>query len=554
MKIATFLLMLMISVMAWGNEVKIELSPARPVAGEVFQAYFRIFTDSEDEPVINFSPSNVEVAGKSHQGVSTRTVYANGKLTVTREVTIVYDLVAAKTGQAYLRDIQVQLGGRVIKHPSLTINVLKEPEVQADVFVMADLPKKSLYLGEGVVVRYFLYAKVPVNSLDVKQYPKLNKFLKRYIQEPERTERVAVDGQVYMRTQIYAAKLFPEKTGNLQIDPLRLSVTYPTARAGDPFGAFGLSRDFKTKTISSEVIDIEVKSLPAPTPEHFSGLVGVHEFQLQVGANKLIVNEPLEIKLTVSGVGALENLEAPTLIKNSGLEEFDSNGDLKINDAEKATKVFDYTFLAKENLQIPAKEITLSYFDPELGKYVPTNLSMPEIVVAGGQERPVKNVEKTIEEKKVSKVSTPITEKPKDLSAPITVEEWQWKTWLPYLNLGLVILTVILAVGWGIRNKKFIGPSLSKDIPVNFKKGQFELSEFVRWMTPVIRQCGKSPTVIIKESPISEESKRYFIDLLEANDYKTYSSQKAQLDFTYNSNHFKELSRYIESVKNVSPS
>src|SRR3989344_9553555 len=144
MKLIILLLMLLSSTCALANEVKIELNPKRPVAGEVFQAYFRIFTDSDEDPAINFSPSNVEVVGKSNQGVSTRTVYANGKLTITREVTIVYDLVSSKTGTGYIRDIRIQLGNQTIKHPLITFSVLQEPEVQPDVFVMADVPKKTL--------------------------------------------------------------------------------------------------------------------------------------------------------------------------------------------------------------------------------------------------------------------------------------------------------------------------------------------------------------------------------------------------------------------------
>src|SRR5690606_15303971 len=157
------------------------------------------------DPIINFSPGGVEVVGKANQGISTRTIYANGKLTVTREVTIVYDLVASKPGTIFIRDISVQLGSQTLKHPMVSATVLKEPEVLPEVFVMADVPKKSLFIGEGIVVRYYLYSRPPVSNLDVKKYPQLNNFLKRFLQEPERTERVSVDGQIYLRNLFYAA-------------------------------------------------------------------------------------------------------------------------------------------------------------------------------------------------------------------------------------------------------------------------------------------------------------------------------------------------------------
>lgn len=553
MKYLILLLTLLLSTLALADEVKVEVNPPRPVMGEVFQVYFRIFTDSDEEPVVNFSPAGLEVVGKSNQGVSTRTIYANGKLTVTRELTLVYDLVAGKPGMNALRDINVQLGTKTLRHQSLNINVLKEPEVMADVFVMADVSKKELFVGEGIVARYYLYSKVPVSNLDIKKYPKLDNFLKRFLQEPERTERVSVDGQLYMRTQIYAAKLFPEKVGEFKVDSLHLSATYPTSRAGDPFGTFGLNREYKTRTMHSDVIKLLVKPLPEPVPPHFTGLVGVHQFDLTVGQSKLIVNEPLEVKLTVSGNGALENLEAPELIKHSGLEEFESNGDLKITDAEQATKVFDYTFLAKENLQIPAKVVTLSYFDPNSGRYVPTQLNFPEIIVAGtvASERRKENTKPEVEAPKTSKS---LPERARELAGPITIDQWQWKTWLPYINLGLGAVA-LLVVGFGLfRDKSFAGIYFKSDVPKELKSSPFKFNEFVRWMAPVIQQTGKSPIMIIRESTLPEESKRYFIDLLSANDYKDYSARKSEMQFNYQSGHFKELGRYIESVRNANSS
>lgn len=548
MKLILSLTLFLLSLTGWANEVKIEINPSKPVAGETFQAYFRIFTDSDEEPTIDFNPYNLEVVGKSNQGVSTRTVYANGKLTVTREMTIVYDLTAPKAGRAGIGYITIQIGDQKLKHPAVNFTVLAEPQELGDVFVMADVPKRTLYLGEGVVVRYYLYSKVPVSNLDIKNYPKLNRFLKRFIQEPERTERVSVDGQLYLRTQIYAAKLYPEKTGKLKVDPLRLSVTYPSTRLGDPFGAFGLNRDFKTRTIGSDTVEVEVNPLPQPVPSNFTGLVGRHDFQLQLGQTKLIVNEPLEVKLTVSGTGALENLEAPVLLKHPGLEEFETNGDLKISNADQATKVFDYTFLAQENLNLPAKEVTLSYFDPSTEKYESAVLQIPAIVVAGGG--PVaekKSAEQPAAEKKETQKKDSV---PQDFAAPVVVKEWEWKEWLPYINLSLAGLAVFISMGFFFTNKSFFNLSKRGEIPAAFRKGKFHMSDFVKWMTPLIRETGKSPTGIIKEAPLSEESKQYFIDLLSSNDYKEYSSRKSQTDFVYKSSHFKELGKYIESRRN----
>lgn len=553
-KFISILFLILITNVSWANEVKVEINPSKPVAGEVFQAYFRIFTQEDVEPSINFNPSRVEVVGKSNQGVSTRTVYANGKLSVSREMTYVYDLVAPKTGTVFLRDIQVEIGGKTIRHPMVSINVLKEPEVQPEVFVMAEVPKTNLFLGEGIVVRYYLYSKVNINNLDVKKYPKLNNFLKRFLQEPDRSERVSVDGQIFLRNQIYAAKLFPEKVGSLKVDPIYLSVTYPHVKAGDPFAAFGMSRDFRTRTISSEPVKVEVQPLPAPVPSHFTGLIGKHDFELQFNQNKLIVNQPLEVKLTVSGGGALENLEAPRFLKSPALEEFETNGDLKVASADQATKTFDYTFLARHNASLPASSLTLSYFDPDSQKYVPTEMQIPEITIAGGVAAPIKENQPkkpedlSPEEKVPSPVASP------ELAEPLALDAGGFKAWLPYFNASLAGLAVLISLVWFIRKDGFIQMRSQANVPVVFKKSTFSLSEFTKWLSPVIQKTGKSPVTIIRDSGISDEAKRYFIDLLNSNDYKSYSVTKSEMKYSYQSDYFKQLGRYIEAVKNESSS
>ncbi len=550
--VLAFLFFVATSTLAFGDEVKVELNPERPVAGDVFQAVFRIFTESGEEPQITFTPSSLEVVGKANQGVSTRAVYANGKYTVTREVTVVYDLVASKPGVAGLRDITVQLGTQNLRHSPITLTVVREPEVAAELFVMADVPKKKILLGEGITVRYYLYNKVSFNNLDVKKYPKLNNFLKRFLQEPERTERVSVNGEIYQRTQIYAAKLFPEKVGDLKVDPLRISVTYAVSNPADPFGSFGFNRQLRTKTLSSPPVTVEVRALPAPIPPHFTGLIGRHEFQLEFNQQKLIVNEPLEVKLTISGGGALENLEAPTILKHPGLEEFESNGDLKIADADQATKIFDYTFLAKENLTVPAGEISLSYLDPDSEKYVVTKLPVPEIVVAGGQATSAPAApERRTEDGAKAPAAQPHAP---SLAPPVTETRAGLRTWLPVVNTSLAVVSLLIALSFFIKKGDYRFSRRAPPIPTEFRKGDFQFGTFVKWMTPLIQRSGKSPLAIIRDSDLPEDSKAYFSELINANDSMIYSSKKTDLNFTYRAAHFKNLSRYIESAKNENPS
>ncbi len=550
MKIFWLALSLIVCFQVFADEVKIEINPTKPVKGEVFRAYFRIFTDSQEEPVVNFIPSSLEVVDKSNQGTSTRTMYANGNFTVTREITLVYDLVANKAGTASLREINVQVGSKTIRHPSVSLTVLNEPEEKSNIFVLADVAKREVFVGEGVLVRYYVYSKVAVKGIEIKKFPGLNHFLKRFLQEPENPERVNYDGEVFVRRLVYSAKLFPEKTGELKIDPLFASVTFAEINNNDPFGSFGFSRDFKTRSLHSEPVVLMVKPLPPPVPPHFTGLIGKHDFDLQVGQKKLIVNEPLEIKLTVSGGGMLEGLEAPALITHPGFEEFETNGDLKISDANLATKTFDYTYLAKEDLKIPESSVTLSYFDTESMRYITTQLPMPELVVAGGsaarKDSPPPENEKKTDEKK-SDLPAKIT----DFSGPLLADPLRYREFLPYVNFLLAIGSLVIALSFFVKSKAFTRRA-SADVPAHFKRGNFSFGEFTRWLSPLIQRTGKPPVAIIKDSTLEDDAKAYFIELLNANDYKDYAIRKTAMQFKYNPAYFKSLGKYIKSAENES--
>ena len=543
----TFIL-LIIALFSWNilaDEVKVEVSPQSPVAGAIFQAKFRVFTSSTDDPDISFTSGKVETLGKSNQGVSTRTVYANGSLTVTREVIIVYDLRTNLLGANALRDIKVSVGGKTLTHPPVKFNVVKEPVEKADVFIQADVPKTEIFLGEGVTVRYYLYSKLPVSAIDIKRYPKLNNFLKRFLQEPDQMERVSVDGEIYLRSQIYAAKLFSEKVGNLKVDPLTISVTYQGQNTSSPFGSFDMRREFKTRTINSEQVIVKVKDLPQPIPDHFTGLVGRHEFNLNFSQTKLIVNEPLEVRLTVAGPGALENLEAPVILRDPALEEFETTGDLKIIDADQATKTFEYTFLAKSNLTLPAKEKSLSYLDPESGQYVVSHVSIPELTIAGGRKA---SVDKTSKDSRpgpeVSEIETPLELNPPVLSSVLGMERY-----LGVLNLVLAGLALGLIILFLLFRANLSGLIPSGDIPASFRKGRFSFGEFARWLEPVIKKTGKSPEFILRDPRIEKETQEYFRELLRKAE-KDFSTKKSDTNYSYDAKHFRRLAKFIENNKN----
>lgn len=388
MKMIKFVLLLvltMFSLSTWADDVSVELSPPEPIVNENFYLTFKIKSTGSVDPDINFTPSGASVLGKTEQGVSISTIVINGKFTTTREQNYVYELVAERAGQVSLKNIKVVINGKTTVLKDIYTNVLSQPRRVPDAFMEAQASKTRVYLGEGIDVNYYLYFKTSISANDVKEFPKLNKFIKRFHHINSPVETVQYKGQVLKRILAYSARLYPEKVGMAVLDPMTISVQIVENDYNNPYGGFGFgTQRFKNKELSSPRIEVEVLPLPPENvPAGFTGMVGEHEFSLLMPKSKYLVNEPIEVKLEVKGKGALENMEAPVLFSDNNLEQFDTKTEVSELSNSSAKKVFEYTLLARAPLSLKARELTLAYFDPASARYIEKKISIPALTVEG---------------------------------------------------------------------------------------------------------------------------------------------------------------------------
>lgn len=501
------LFLLLINIAA-ANEVEITTTPSEPVLGESFNVTFKVLTEEGTDPVIRFDPSGVEVLGREETGISTKTTYMNGKLTVERSITIVYEMVAQKAGSVYLRNINVDLNGKNIKHNTVRIRVLSRARKAKDIMALAIVDKEEAFVGESILVRYYLYYKPQVSTTDVKKFPKLDKFLKRFHQEKTRPERVSFNGDIYTRSIIYTAQLYAEKPGKYKIDPISLGVNYLRGRSGG-FGGFGF-RQSARKTVTSDVVEINVKELPSENiPPSFTGLVGKHDFTLTLNKNKFLVNEPIEMKFTVSGPGALELYQSPKILNSDKLEEFDASNEFQINPNFDATKVFNITYLGRDQFSKEASTIAFSYFDPEALKYETVNLSLGSIQVSGTQARRRTNINPEVDSE-VPRVVVP-REESADLSPLYNLKNTYVYNKL-YINIGLGIILLIFLV---LKLLKYIEKFRLRDIDLLtlIKKEGLTYGR----LHNLLRELGDGETMkeMVNSSSLSKGTKKHLLALVE---------------------------------------
>lgn len=524
-KILFIILMALLPMMGHSSEkVRVFVQPSSPIVNEPFDLIFKIKLTGDEDPYISFDPGRFEVIGKSNQGVSIKTTIVNGKFTTKKEVSIVYSIQSSTSGTNALRSIEVDFGnGKKEKVRTIRINVLREAKRAKDIFVLAVPSKTDVYVGEGFDVNYYLYFKVGVIGNEVEKYPPLGKFLKRFHMVNEVVETVRYQGELYRRSLKYSARLFAQKPGQATIDPLKLKVQYSSSRNRGAFG-FGMQLgQYRTRSFSSKKLKVNVMSLPTEdVPPFFTGLIGKHEFNITVPRNKFLVNEAIEAKLEVKGVGALEALEAPKIFTHESLEEFDTKGEIQAVNKQVQKKIFEYTYLPRAAFQLEPSILKIAYFDPDQKIYVTNEINVPEMIVSGassvtrsfsksqGSDDKDKN-EEISPKLKIGLVGIGFG---KNLNSSVT----------PFRLNILLFICLIVSVGSFFLNKDiFKSDEISKLVKLNLSSRAtystlFSLVNFLPGESDLgIREK-------LEKSELSKEAKLHFSQLLDSLEKGTYSN------------------------------
>lgn len=537
----------LLSGLAMAQDVTVETNPRNPIKGEPFQIVFKCETTRNVDPEITFDSEGFEVLGKQSQGLSTRTVYSQGQIKTTRELMVVYEAMAPKAGRINLKNLVVILDGKRMTEAVVPIQVLEAPVEPKFAFIAAEVPKRSFYVGEGFLLRYYVYHRINLQSTEVKKFSKLDGFMKRYLQENDRGERVVVDGDVYRKAIIYSARIYPDRPGKLIVDPMEVSVNY----GGDPlsalgFGGFGGLHETKTKVLRSEPVEVDVKPLPAEgKPASFSGLVGPHQFDLKVTQQQLLVNEPLEVKLKISGPGNLENMESPVIWDTPELEKFDTKSNLELIRGESAEKTIDYTFLGKAPGVVKAREVEFSYFDPGAGTYVKVMRRLPEIVVAGSATPAVRPPSPTTTPREEAKAPT---DGAAEAGEKFIREGAGWltrpSTWLALL--GAILIVVVIWKGKSLRSLYVRERASWESDYEALTKGHLSSATLTRLLHALSPRRDQALPTILAESGLSPEAQRYFTELLMQLERREFATSHPTGDIVLDKSHLQALRKNLK--------
>lgn len=380
--------------------------------GEQFQVSYELNGDGKDFKSPNFN--NFEVIGGPFSSTSSSIQVINGSVSRTNTQTYSFHLRAIKEGHFTLPQASITVDKKRVTSEPLEIDVVassngdngsstssqtKTALNNKEVFLEAVPNKKKVYLGEQIVLTYKIFFTIPISQLSISGAPSYTGFWTKDITNNNgslQQSSIIRDGQQYNVATIQEIVLFPQKTGELTIDPLNISCLAQIrqernrSRGYDPFEDFfgdvmGSSYTNIRKEIKSQPIKIEVEPLPNnDKPSDFKGAVGQFTFTSKIDKTELKANEAFTFTLTVSGKGNIELLELPKPAFPPDFEVYDPKITSSIKDNAlgiSGSKKAEYIVIPRVSGKFDIKGTSFSYFDPSLRKYVTLNSNDFEVTV-----------------------------------------------------------------------------------------------------------------------------------------------------------------------------
>jgi hypothetical protein len=340
---------------------------------------------------------------------------------ISNSVSYSYALQALKKGKLTITPAHFRFLQKTVASNALVISVSQPSPSKGSnstpgsaspgILMRTEVNKTHVVLGEAIAVNYKLYVP-PHISLEpntITKMPTTGFWVENG--EIDRNNEIKEEnyhGRSYRVFTIRKLILYPQRTGNLTVDPLEIECNGtmlvpaqkdPGMMFPDMFdNMFNMATVPFHKGIASDPVKITVDPLPEKNkPSGFSGMVGRAVISASVDKNSVKANEPVNFSLTLGGEGNITLQQAPKLNLGPDVEIYDPKITDKIdrsgNDLS-GTRTFVYTLMPHKEGKLDIPSIPFSCYDPVKKTYLVSGTKPISLVVeknekaSGGIDNP----------------------------------------------------------------------------------------------------------------------------------------------------------------------
>ena len=377
-------------------------APAQVVVGRPFQLAYSVNQRAKDLRAPEFKDFDYVAGPYSSQSSSTS--FVNGKRTSSFNLTYTYTLMANKEGTFTIPPATIKVDGEQYTSNGVRIVVLPADQQstnssannaspssqqnvnnsqtnsvsEANIFMRTIVSKTKVHEQEALSLSYKLYfAGVDVAQMtNNTRLPEFKGFLKQDLEIGEiQTELEHYNGRNYQTAVLYRTLLFPQRSGDIVIDPAQFEALLRVqnrAQVRSIFDDFFGSYTTVTKALTAPGVTIHVENLPTGKPVGFSGGVGQFNISSTISDTDLQANEAVTLTLTIQGVGNMKLLKTPAVDWPEGFEVYDpkvTNNFRNGISGVSGNKTIEYLAIPRAGGVYTIPAVQFSYYDTQEDTY-----------------------------------------------------------------------------------------------------------------------------------------------------------------------------------------
>ncbi|MGN1353945.1 MAG: BatD family protein [Alloprevotella sp.] len=387
---------------------QLQLEVTAPQSVDINEPYFQIKYTVRSAETSDFRSPTIQgfdILSGPNTSVSRSYTSVNGRSKSEGQTVYTYTLEPTSKGTFRISAASVVVGGKTIHSKALTIKVdghgTRQPEAgqsspsssqnaqaplrhagsdvtASDLSLSGRLSTKKVYEQQAAVLTYEFLEKpgVGLSQVGLNQKPDFKDIVSQELPVSQIDATTTRVGQTLYRTGVIGRYLlYPQKPGRLTIPAITFNCTVVQRDAYlDPLDAFFNGGGTMGVNVNRQTqpLELEVLPLPTPRPQGFSGGVGQMHIDGKLIYSDQATGEMMTYRVTVSGVGNLRLLSAPSITFPTDFETYTpkvtDNTEVTL-EGVKGQMVFDYTFVPRNVGRYDIPPIDFIYFDPDAGQY-----------------------------------------------------------------------------------------------------------------------------------------------------------------------------------------
>lgn len=497
---AALLLIAVASLHVWADVTFKVLPPRNVIEGNKFNVTFRLENAQGNGLKVS------EINGCSFlYGPSTSTQQSyqiiNGRTSSQKTVDYSFVYKAGAAGEYTIPSASIQVDGKTYKTEPLTFKVIPadsnaqgsggqggvrvddasthtsdKPVGKDDVFVRIIPSRTTVYEEEPIECVIKLYTKYQIGSFLSVSQPNFDGCLIDEIAvQPSLNEIEHYNGQNYMTAVLKKVLVFPQKSGQLTFNSGKYDISVVQyERVSGGFFATNVPVE-KEIHVAPGDLTVNVKPLPSPQPEGFTGAVGQFTIDSRLSSDALRTNEAATMTITISGTGNIRYVKAPEVDFPADFEQYSPHTDIDANvtgNNVRGKLTVEYTFVPQTPGDYTIPPIDFVYFDPDKKEYVTLPIAERNIKVAKGVGTTVSATQ--VEQKDINASMTDILHIKQgihDMKVSHSLYVYSAGYWIIWIILVAVFAgAVIYTRKMAVRNADIAGRKLAKAGKVGKKR------------------------------------------------------------------------------------